>query len=437
MPDLGLSIIGGCDNGGMATSANRTPRNDETGEVIELETTAMAHGGIAVARHEGRVVFVSDTMPGERVLARVSEKKSKFWRAETVEVLEASEHRVPHIWPEADVSRKPAERVGGADYGHIGLDYQRQLKREVIEDAFRRTAKIDLTPFALQVRPVPGDRDGLGYRTRVTLQVKGGKVGPFAARTHTIVPVTSLPLAAPEINRSAPLDAIIPDAETLDLVLSGGDVAIYADVVEGESGDTITERVGEREFQLDALGFWQVHRGAPELLTSEVQNALDDTLFDPAAANHDLYGGVGLLAAAMADRFGPSTKVTSVEADERATDFAAENLSEWIGARAITATVGRYLRDAVRTAGPQERERWRRASVVLDPPRSGAGREVIASLVDLAPAQIVYVACDPVALARDAGFLEQAGYRMRSLRAFDLFPHTHHVECVAAFTRES
>ncbi len=167
-----------------------------------------------------------------------------------------------------------------------------------------------------------------------------------------------------------------------------------------------------------------------------MQQAVDDALFDPRAANLDLYGGVGLLAAAVGDRFGPTTRITSVESDARATDHAAENLSDWVGASAETARVDRWLRELEQNASTAERERLRAATVVLDPPRSGAGTEVMGILGRLAPAQIVYVACDPVALARDVALAAEAGYRLDHLRAFDLFPHTHHVEAVARLVRD-
>lgn len=156
--------------------------------------------------------------------------------------------------------------------------------------------------------------------------------------------------------------------------------------------------------------------------------------FEAGAANLDLYGGAGLLAAAMGEAAGPALKVTSVEADPGATDDAAENLSELVGALAVTARVDRHLADLAAAPGAV-RERLRRATVVLDPPRSGAGGEVCALLGELAPANLVYVACDPVALARDTATLIGLGYELDSLRAFDLFPHTHHLEALAVFVR--
>jgi tRNA/tmRNA/rRNA uracil-C5-methylase (TrmA/RlmC/RlmD family) len=196
----------------------------------------------------------------------------------------------------------------------------------------------------------------------------------------------------------------------------------------------IRERVGSREFRVDDTGFWQVHAAAPATLSAAVQDAIDATLFDPKAANLDLYGGVGLLAAAVGDRFGPGVRITSVESDARATEHAAENLADWLGAAVVTARVDTYLR-SLRDPSVGEAARLAAATVVLDPPRSGAGAAVLDPLAAIRPAQIVYVACDPVAFARDVALLAGHGYELTALRALDLFPHTHHVEAVGTFRR--
>ena len=407
---------------------------DWLGRTIELDVTNIAHGGVSVARHDGRVVFVADAIPGERVLARVSsDSKKSFWRAETVEVLEASPHRQPHVWDAAALDRDPVDRAGGAEFGHIELAHQRELKRQVITDSLARMARLERD---VTVEAVPGDdeRAGTGWRTRVRLHVDDqGRPGPFAARSHRVIPVTSLPLATAELEASAPLAERFDGYESVDVLNpSTGGVRL---IVGNQKSSVITERVGEREFRLADSGFWQVHRGAAATLTEAVQSAIDPELFDPHAANLDLYGGVGLLAAAVADRFGPSTRITSVESDATATDFAAENLSEWLGARAETGRVERWVAALAASAGPSERERLARATVVLDPPRSGAGRDVVEAVARLKPAQVVYVACDPVAFARDTALFADLGYHLGGLRAFDLFPHTHHVEAVGTFTR--
>jgi len=448
-----------------APSDHHDPTTLRVGDLVDLEITGIAHGGVCVARHEGRVVFVSDAVPGEVVRARVTEARKKaFARAAAVEVLEASPDRRPHIWPEAALDRAPEARAGGAEFGHIALPRQRALKAEVLADALRRFGGLDDAAIArasgssdgARVEAAPGDDElgGLGWRTRVRLHAdaESGVVGPYAARSRRVVPVSSLPLANEQIGYIAPLDEEMRGVDTVDLVAPSGDDPRMLVSLTGErrvagGGDVVREVVRvedpaggepcEFEFSVQAGGFWQVHREAPAVLFDAARGAIlglvESGRFDPAAANLDLYGGVGLLAAAMADAAGPALKVTTVEADERATDDAAENLAGLVGALAVTARVDRHLAELRRAPGPV-RERLRRATVVLDPPRSGAGGEVCAQLGELRPANVVYVACDPVALSRDTATLRGLGYELVSLRAFDLFPHTHHLEALAVFT---
>jgi len=398
---------------------------EQLGQLIEVEISNVAHGGVMIARHEGRVVFVSDAIPGERVRAVVSDdSKAKFWRADTVEVLDASPFRQDHVWSAAALDRAPGDRAGGAEFGHITLEHQRELKRTVLTEALSRMAGIETD---VVVEALPGASDGTGWRTRVRLHAgEDGVIGPYAARSHQVIPVTDLPLATARLVAAAPLTGRF--SGPVDVIApSQGPVLVLSDDREEEP---ITERVGEREFRLDARGFWQVHEAAAATLTQAVQNAVVPELFDPRAPNLDLYGGVGLLAAAIGDQYGRDIRITSVESDARATGFAKDNLADWADARATTARVDRFL-TRMRVDGG----RLDQATVILDPPRSGAGKGVVDELAALSPAQVVYVACDPVALARDVALFASRGYRVESIRAFDLFPNTHHVEAVATLVR--
>lgn len=401
------------------------------GREVELEATKIAHGGVSVARLDGRVVFVSDAIPGERVVARITDDaKPSFWRADTVRVLDPSPHRRAHVWPEASVERDPADRAGGAEFGHIELAHQRSLKAEVLAEALQRMAGLER---AVEVEGLPGTEDGTGWRTRVRLHVApDGTVGPYAARSHRVIPVESLPLATGAVREAAPLHEAISGADTVDVLApSVGGARL---IVGSQAPSVIRERVGEREFRVDDSGFWQVHEAAATTLTGAVQQAIDPARFDPRAPNLDLYGGVGLLAAAVGDAFGRTVRITTVESDARATEHAAENLADWLGAVAVTAKVERWVRSLAQQ-GAGDRARSRAATVVLDPPRAGAGRAVLEALAAAAPAQLVYVACDPVAFARDVGTLAGLGYRLEGLRALDLFPNTHHVEAVGTLVR--
>lgn len=427
------------------------------GDVIDLDVTGIAHGGVSVARHEGRVVFVADAIPGERVRVEVTEaRKKSFVRGTVTTVLDASPDRCDHVWAEAALERSPEDRAGGAEFGHIALERQRALKAEVLADAMQRFGGVELAgesdedladALAELVEAAPGDNEsnGLGYRTRVRLHVdpETGVVGPYAARSRRVIPVASLPLANEEIASIAPLADQMPDAATVDLIAPAADdprmlITLVGDKKPSGGSDLVRELVEDRGFLVRAGGFWQVHREAPAILFTAVRDAIqdliDDDRFDPSAGNLDLYGGVGLLAAAMAEAGGPGTKVTTVESEASATDDAAENLSELVGALAVTARVDRHLADLLKAAKPV-RDRLRRGTIVLDPPRSGAGGGVTAQIVELSPANIVYVACDPVALARDTKSLRDAGYELTGLRAFDIFPHTHHFESLATFER--
>lgn len=408
------------------------------GREVELDVTGIAHGGVSVARHEGRVVFVQDAIPGERVVARVTDdRKKSFWRADAVRVLEPSEHRRPHVWSAASIDRDPDDRAGGAEFGHVDLPHQRELKRQVLADALGRFGGVeDAVREAVVVEGLPGDdeRRGTGWRTRVRLHVDAdGRVGPYASRSHRVVAVDDLPLAAPEVAAAAPLGERFPGEEHVDVLAPAGGSARL--VIGRQAPTVVTEQVGDRAFRVDDTGFWQVHRLAAGTLTAAVQDLVDPALVDPRAANLDLYGGVGLLAAAFADVAGPATRITTVEGVARATEHAAENLAEWVGAAAVTGRVERWLRQAGAQATATERDRQRAATVVLDPPRSGAGRDVVAAIAEMEPAQVVYVACDPVALSRDLGLFSAAGYRPVAIRAFDLFPSTHHVETVVRLAR--
>lgn len=412
------------------------------GDTIDLDITGIAHGGVFVGRHEGRVVFVPDTLPGERIRARLTDtRKKSFWRAEALEVLEAAPERRPHVWAAASIDRAPEERAGGAEFGHIELSHQRALKERVIREAVERVGRLDLP---VEVRSAGADEtpDGTGWRTRVSLHVDdAGRVGPFAARSHDVVPTPDLPLATPAVARAAAdlagaapgrIDLVQP-ADGRVRALPRPDGARRAPALE-----VVEERVGDRVFRVDAGGFWQVHRLAARTLTDLVTTELRDATggLDPEASHLDLYGGVGLFAAALADLGGSGTRVTSVESDARATEHAGENLAEWIGARAETARVDRYVARLAADASARERERLARGVVLLDPPRAGAGREVVEAVAGLGPSSVVYVACDPVALARDLATFADHGYRAdRGIRGVDLFPNSHHVEAVAVLRR--
>lgn len=425
----------------------------EVGQIVDLEITDAAHGGVFVGRLDGRVVFTADAIPGERVRARLTDaSKASFWRADTVEVTDPSPHRQRHIWPEADVDRDPADRPGGAEFGHIELGHQRELKRRILATALQRTGHLEVPvqfegPRAASVgnHVVAEQPDGTRWRTRVSLHVDDdGRMGAYAARSHRVIPTESMPLATAAIERAAAALGR-PAPGRVDLVQpADGHVRVLArpDATDrrGSSArrhsEVVVEHVGARRFRVDVGGFWQVHRLAASTLTTVVAEELAGGV-DPDGWHLDLYGGVGLFGALLGDLAGAAARITSVEGNERATEHAGENLAEWVGARAETARVDRWTRALRQTISDRDRERLARGTVMLDPPRTGAGAAVVDDLAALGPASIVYVACDPVALARDLARFADHGYHADRVRGIDLFPHSHHMEAVALLRRDA
>jgi tRNA/tmRNA/rRNA uracil-C5-methylase (TrmA/RlmC/RlmD family) len=403
------------------------------GQNLELTIEKVAHGGIFVARHDGRVIFVSHVLPGEKVKAVVYEDRGgSFCRAEPTEILEASPDRVTHFWKQAGPGG-----AGGAEFGHIKLARQRSLKEDVIEEALDRMAGIKLRPT---VEAAPGDDEanGLHYRTRVQLHVdEAGTVGPYRERSHEVIRVRDLPLAVDEIRELEMQNKNFQDVRKIEVSASStGQVQWRIDnKVKGD--ERLVERAAGRTFRISGGGFWQVHKKAADVLAACVIDMVAAVGIDKEADNLDLYGGVGLFTSALAGKFGKDLRMTSVESFRQATDDATLNLSDLSKVKAVCAPVERFLNEKVgnrdkggKPASPSA------ATVVLDPPRAGAGAKVVDQLLAVGPNHIIYVACDPVALARDLKQFIAGGYELKQLRAFDLFPHTHHVEAVASLVRK-
>lgn len=416
-----------------------------TGDEVEVEVGPVAHGGHCVARYEGRVVFVRHSLPGERVRIRVTEggPGDRFLRADAVEVLQPSPHRVPVRCPVAGPGL-----CGGCDFQHVATPHQRELKADVVAEQLRRLAGLDRR---VEVEPLD-DADGLRYRTRVEFAVAEGVVGLRRHRSHDVIPVTGCPIAVPDVDAAlAETLAEVADApgqlrgiSALDVVAASGEddtVVVEVPADQPTPPIDITEVVrtdaGERAMGVDARGFWQVHRDAPRAFVEAVLAAAGVREGERVL---DLYSGVGLLSVPLAEAVGREGQLVAVESDRRAVDHLRDNLAGHPWALVVPGRVDDLLGVARkgRRRGPRRPARSDLLPpsadvVVLDPPRTGAGREVVAALTSLRPRRLVYVACDPAALARDTAYLAELGYDLQGLRAFDAFPMTHHVECIATF----
>jgi tRNA/tmRNA/rRNA uracil-C5-methylase (TrmA/RlmC/RlmD family) len=396
-------------------------------EELELEVGAVAAGGACVARApDGRVVFVRHALPGERVRARVTSETKHFLRADAVEVLQASPDRVPPPCPYAGPGR-----CGGCDWQHVALPVQRRLKAQLVEEQLRRVARVER---AVQVEAVPGDVDGLRWRTRVQFAVNAaGRPGLRRHRSHEIEPVDFCLIATEAVEEVGAERLTWPGASGVEVAADGAQRVVsvsgrHAQVPEVEAGVSVDGRprraphglrhtVLGRSYEVAGGGFWQVHPGAAEVLAQAVLDGLDP---QPGESAVDLYAGVGLFAALLGERVGSAGSVLAVEGDPRACADAARNTADLPGVRIRTAPVDAA---AVGRVGAPD-------LVVLDPPRAGAGIEVTRALGRLRPRRMAYVSCDPGSFARDLRVLLDAGWGLESLRAFDLYPMTEHVELV-------
>jgi len=387
--------------------------------MLKLKIEKVAHGGVFIARHDNKVVFVSGALPGEVVNAKVVQDTKSFLRAETLEVIEPSEHRVQHFWKAA------LRGAGGAEFGHIALDYQRALKTDVLREALSRMAGLESD---VQVEAAPGDdkANGLRYRTRVQLNVdESGTAGPSKVRTNEIVFTRDLPLAVLEIEELGLHLKNFNGVEKIKIAASNtGNLQWSID--KKLNGDAqLIERVAGRTFRLSPGSFWQAHKAAPELLTGCVKEFADLLGFDSEKQNLDLYSGVGLFSATLSNSY-PGAKFLAVESAKQAIEDGERSTQDLPNLKFHRADVLKFLRS--QSAGSFD-------TIVLDPPRSGAANKVVEQLIRLQPRNLIYVACDPVALARDLKTLGEAGYNLKAIRAFDIFPHTHHFETVVALSR--
>lgn len=396
------------------------------GTRLRLEVGDIAHGGHAVARHEGQVVFVRHALPGEVVEAVVTKGKEgdRFVFADAVAVLDPSEHRVTPPCPVAGPGG-----CGGCDFQHADIAYQRTLKSRVVAEQLYRLAGIERD---VTVEAVPGDQGGLRWRTRMEFATdRDGRAGLRRFHSREVVPLADCPISVEEVRGTGVFERQWPRTRGVDVVVpSVGRPKVVPIPTGVKKAGAVTENVHVREgrghagfdgrFQVPTRGFWQVHPGAAATLVDAV---LRGTRPQEGERCWDLYAGVGLFAAALSAQVGPEGIVTAVESEPRSVASAQRAFANTPGLTVLDERTENAL--VVALAGESV------DVVVLDPPRSGAGAEVIRRIAEAGPRVVAYVACDPAALARDLRTAAEHGYTLTSLRAFDMFPMTHHVECVA------
>lgn len=423
---------------------------EDPAATYEVRIERFADQGRCVGHVDGRVVFVRFALPGELVRVVLDEphnRDDRFWTGEVVEVLEASELRVEPAWKLAGPLAWGGG-VGGADLVHVNLEGQLAWKKAVIEDQLSRLGGIDVD---VEVARVPGDteRGGLGWRTRIEMVADDEGFASMRRRgSHERVRLDSMPLATDSVSQIAKDNGVwnggfepgskirlaVPEpvkgsriGENFSLTVDGELKAGSERLVEIVAGAGRKGR--SQQYEIEESGFWQVHRAAPATLVSEVQSAVRRYSSSTPNVIWDLYSGSGLFTLAlgnMYDREGAG--LFSVEGAPHAVHSARLNLTADGLERAVTkhGDVSRTLRSVpVRYSHPDV--------VVLDPPRAGAKKMVCTQIARTKAPLIVYVACDPTSLARDTKTLRELGYDLVSVKGFDIYPMTHHVETLAVF----
>jgi tRNA/tmRNA/rRNA uracil-C5-methylase (TrmA/RlmC/RlmD family) len=382
----------------------------KVGDRLQVDILGIAHGGHCVARHEGQVIFVRHSIPGEKVVIEITDMSSKFARGDAIEIISASPDRIS---PRCSYAKPRG--CGGCDFQHISLSRQRRLKSEIVKEQFARIAKMEVAVEVEEVMPTEH------WRTRMDFTVSPSrKLALFGARSHELIEIDSCQIADSAINIESINSRKLPAGAKVHVAVgTNEDVAIE---IEGRDSRVLVEQeVMSRRFSLAPISFWQSHQGAPSLLTQAV---IQYAGAKPGDHIFDLYGGVGLFSAALIAKVGVSGRVTLIENDSDAITDARRNFATEENVEIVEERVERALDHYVRAD-----------VVVVDPPRAGLGAKTCAQLVELSPRTIVYVSCDPASLARDSRILVDAGYKLDQIRALDLFPMTQHIECVARFIK--
>ena len=388
----------------------------KVGQIVEVEIGAIAHGGHFVARHNGQVIFVRHAITGENCKIKITAVNSKIAHADVIEVLT----------PSADRFAPPCKYAGicgGCDFQHISIAAQLKFKRDIILEQFLRIGKIDLIAdgFDFQVQQL-APTDGLHWRTRMDFAVSpSGKIGFYGARSNQVVEIDDCVIADERMKVSelvgrswksdARVEVAVSSTSEISVMRSGRSI----------SGPTqLTEQVGGNSFRISPVAFWQSHRNAPTTLVKAAIAQLGIKAGDWVC---DLYSGVGLFGAEILQQVGKQGVVNLIESDKTAVADARKIFAKHENVNIYAGLVDQQLSQVKRAD-----------LILLDPPRTGAGESVIKQMVKLRPRKIVYVACDPAALARDAKYLQESGYKLDHIEAFDLFPMTQHMECLAGFS---
>ena len=388
------------------------------GDLLTLNIEKVAHGGLCVARHDGVVIFVRHALPGEIVEAKLISLApgKRSWFAQTISVKKASEKR---ITPKCEFFK--ADGCGGCDWQHADSQYQRELKLEVLVEQLERFGQVSNARQISSINAVEPSQSNWRTRIRVVANDEG-KWGFRKTRSHEVQVVDKCLIADNSINDVLKtLPAGNPDDEIL-IVKSKEETIVYPVEKRAPSAPNSTQEVDGHDFAVAGDGFWQVHPGAASVLSRQIKESVKGLKVESFA---DLYAGVGVLAHSLLQEF-PTANAIVVEADRSAAQNAKENLKGFKNVQVSSERVDKWVRGVKNKFDV----------VILDPPRSGAGQTVMQQICRQTLQKIIYIACDPAALARDVLIAKKNGWKLETVAAFDLFPQTHHIESVAVLVHE-
>jgi 23S rRNA (uracil1939-C5)-methyltransferase len=414
--------------GRRQTSRRETPERGgrlRVGALLDVRVERILPGGVGLAHAEGQTLFVSLAAPGDLARVRVESVRGRLAFASVAEVIEPSPARVEPPCPYFG-------RCGGCDFQQLGYEAQLAAKAEIIRDCLRRVARVE-PPEEIPVAPSP---EVWRYRSRARWQHDPRRrlLGYYERGSHRVCDVADCPVAAPPVNerlirlRGLMKEGRLPQAAEFEAVAGDDGVALDPPAEAGDDGEQV-RRINGETYRFDAGCFFQINHALLGPLVAEGLRGAgggdsgDSPAADPAGPTAlDLYSGVGLFTLPLARRF---ARVVAVEGHPASAAYARRNLADASlpNARVETSAVGEWLARHAEEVG-------RADFVLLDPPRAGAEPEAVRGIVRLQPRHVSYVSCDPATLARDLRALLDAGYRIDSVRAFDMFPQTHHVETV-------
>lgn len=393
--------------------------------VAELTVEKLVYGGCGLARQEGLVVLVPYVLPGERIRVELEPRSSDYARGRLVEILESSPHRVAPPCPYFG-------RCGGCHYQHAAYSYQLELKRAILRETFQRIARLELPG---EIRVISGP--DLGYRNRVQLHIRAGRVGFHEAGSHRLCPVDQCVVCSPRLNEAIQalarmarqprfpqfvrvLELFTNEDQTqvnvletqADRRVARGFFEWCARLLPGALDGSLDYWVGSDVYRVSHRSFFQVNRF---LLEPLLEVALGEASGQFAL---DLYAGVGLFSLPLARKFREVVAVESAASAVADLEFNAQRAG--LPVKAVRSTVELFL----------EQQQQAPDFLVADPPRAGLGKAVVRQLLRLRVPRLSLVSCDPATLARDVGGLVQGGYEVREVSLVDLFPHTYHIETV-------